>query len=52
MFLYDDTELRSVLSEALFMRFRRVEHRQSDHSELRGLEQRESQLDLIVKAQP
>ena len=51
-FLYDETELRSVLSEAGFTRFKRVERHQSDHAELRGLEQRVSQLDLIVEAQP
>lgn len=51
-FVYDESELRLILAEAGFTRFKRVERHASEHPELRDLERRVSQLDLIVEAQP
>ena len=51
-FLYDESELRDTLAEAGFKRFKRVDRHESEYSELRNLERRGSQLDLIVEARP
>ena len=51
-FLYDEEELTALLKEAGFGRVRRVARNQSDHAELRNLETRPDQLDLIMEAQP
>lgn len=52
IFLYDEPELRAVLTEAGFTEIKRVARHQSDHPELCRLEQRVSQLDLIMEAKP
>lgn len=49
-FLYDEPELKGVLSEAGFSRIERVKHRQSRHSDLAGLETRPFHHDLIIEA--
>jgi predicted SAM-dependent methyltransferase len=49
-FLYDEPELRSVLTEAGFTDVRRVRWGKSSHAELCGLETRPDFGDLIVEA--
>ncbi|HEX8584155.1 MAG TPA: methyltransferase domain-containing protein [Allosphingosinicella sp.] len=51
-FLYDEEELTALLTEAGFRTVRRMKRNESDHAELRDLEIRPDQLDLIVEAQP
>ncbi len=51
-YIYDEADLTSLLHEAGFRRVKRVEHGVSEHPALHALEQRESQMDLIVEAQP
>lgn len=51
-FVYDEAELRMVLHESGFHDITRVEHGESAHEELRGLETRPYFDDLIVEARP
>jgi predicted SAM-dependent methyltransferase len=49
-FLYDEDEMRAMLTEAGFSKVRRMPWRESEHPELRGLETRPYFGDLIVEA--
>jgi predicted SAM-dependent methyltransferase len=49
-FVYDESEMAAVLTEAGFARVKRRGWRQSDHPELVGLESRPFHGDLIVEA--
>jgi len=52
VFLYDEPELRQLLTEAGFRSVDRVAYRSSAHTALAGLETRPYHGDLIVEAQP
>jgi predicted SAM-dependent methyltransferase len=52
VFLYDEPELLSALTQAGFTRLKRVEYRRSDHPALADLETRPFHHDLIIEAQP
>lgn len=50
LYIYDEEEMRRLLSECGFRDIRRVRHHESEHRELRNLETRPDQDDLIVEA--